>query len=104
MLWFVECVSKAIEAAETGCADVLRKAAFWQRHTGLVLNERQRKVLNRMLDGFEGKLTARKWAALAKCSMPTAQRDIKELIDRGVLIRNEGGSKNTSYSLTPVIE
>lgn len=104
MLWFVECVSKAIEAAETGCADVLRKAAFWQRHTGLVLNERQRKVLNRLLDGFEGKLTARKWAALAKCSMPTAQRDIKELIDRGVLIRNEGGSKNTSYSLTPVPE
>ena len=104
MLWFVECVSKAIDAAETGFADVLRKAGFWQRHTGLALNERQRKVLNRFLDGFEGKLTARKWAALAKCSMPTAQRDIKELIDRGVLIRNEGGSKNTSYSLTPVPE
>lgn len=104
MLWFVECVANAIEAAETGCADVLRKAAFWQRHTGLALNERQRKVLNRLLDGFEGKLTARKWAALTKCSMPTAQRDIKELIDRGVLNRNEGGSKNTSYGLTPVIE
>ena len=100
MLWFIECVSNAIDAAEAGCADVLRKAAFWQRHTGRTLNERQRKVLNRLLDGFDGKLTARKWAALAKCSMPTAQRDIKELIDQGVLIRNEGGSKNTSYSLT----
>ena len=100
MLWFIECVSHAIDAAEAGCADVLRKAAFWQRHTGLALNARQRKVLNRLLDGFEGKLTARKWAALTKCSLPTAQRDIKELMDQGVLIRNEGGSKNTSYSLT----
>ncbi len=104
MLWFIECVSKAIDAAEVGCAEVLRKADFWQRHTGITLNERQRKVLNRFLDGFEGKLTARKWAALAKCSMPTAQRDIKELIDQGVLIRNEGGSKNTSYSLTAAPE
>jgi Fic family protein len=56
-------------------------------------------MLNRFLDGFEGKLTARKWAAIAKCSMPTAQRDIKELLDRGVVTRNEGGSKNTSYSV-----
>ncbi|MGH9830237.1 MAG: DUF4172 domain-containing protein, partial [Blastocatellia bacterium] len=63
------------------------------------LNERQRKVLNRYLDGFDGKLTARKWSAIAKCSMPTAQRDIKELMDKGLLVRNEGGSKNTSYKI-----
>ncbi|MGH7230710.1 MAG: Fic family protein [Nitrospiraceae bacterium] len=99
LLWFIECFSRAIDAAEIGCADVLRKADFWQRNAGVSLNERQRKVLNRFLDGFEGKLTARKWAAIAKCSMPTAQRDIKELIDSGLLIRNEGGSKNTSYRI-----
>lgn len=99
LLWFIACVSKAIDAAEVGHAAVLRKANFWQRHADVILNERQRKVLNRFLDGFEGKLTARKWAAMAKCSMPTAQRDIKELLDAGMLIRNEGGSKNTSYDV-----
>lgn len=99
LLWFIPCVSKAIDAAEVGHAAVLRKANFWQRHADVILNERQRKVLNRFLDGFEGKLTARKWAAMAKCSMPTAQRDIKELLDAGMLIRNEGGSKNTSYDV-----
>lgn len=101
LLWFIECFSRAIDAAEVGCADVLRKADFWLRHATVSLNDRQKKVLNRLLDGFEGKLTARKWAALAKCSMPTAQRDIKELIDRGLLTRNEGGSKNTSYNIAP---
>lgn len=101
LLWFIECFSRAIDAAEVGCADVLRKADFWLRHAAVSLNDRQKKVLNRLLDGFEGKLTARKWAAIAKCSMPTAQRDIKELTDRGLLIRNEGGSKNTSYSIAP---
>jgi Fic family protein len=77
----------------------LRKADFWQRYTLTPLNERQRKVLNRFLDGFDGKLTARKWSSIAKCSMPTAQRDIKELVDKGMLIRNVGGSKNTSYAI-----
>lgn len=99
LLWFVECFSKTLDAAERACASVLHKAEFWHRHALMTLNERQRTILNRFLDGFEGKLTARKWAAIAKCSMPTAQRDIKDLIDRGVLIRNEGGSKNTSYSV-----
>ena len=100
LLWFIDCFSRALDAAEQTYAGVLRKADFWQRNGAVPLNERQRKVLNRLLDNFEGKLTARKWAVLAKCSMPTAQRDIKELVDRGLLVRNEGGSKNTSYSLT----
>jgi Fic family protein len=77
----------------------LRKAAFWQHHVLTPLTERQRTVLNRFLGEFEGKLTARKWAALAKCSMATAQRDLKDLVDRGLLLRNEGGSKNTSYTV-----
>lgn len=99
LAWFIECFSRALDAAEVACAGVLRKADFWQRQALAPLNERQRKVLNRYLDGFEGKLTAPKWAAIAKCSMPTAQRDIKELVDRHLLVRNEGGSKNTSYSI-----
>ncbi len=100
LLWFTDCFSKALDAAKELCAGVLRKADFWQRHALTALNERQRKVLNRYLDGFDGKLTARKWVRIAKCSMATAQRDIKELADQGLLIRNEGGSKNTSYSVT----
>jgi Fic family protein len=99
LLWFIACFSSALEAAEQACTGVLRKADFWQRHSLTPLNERQRKVLNRFLGEFEGKLTARKWAALVKCSTATAQRDIKELVDRGVLVRNEGGSKNTSYAI-----
>lgn len=99
LLWFIDCFSKTLAAAEELCSGVLRKADFWQRHALLALNERQRKVLNRFLDGFEGKLTARKWSAIAKCSMPTAQRDIKELTVLGLLVHNPGGSKNTSYSI-----
>ena len=96
---FIECFSKSLDAAGHACANVLYKAEFWHRHALLPLNERQRGILNRLLDGFEGKLTARKWVTIAKCSAPTAQRDIKDLVDRGVLTRNEGGSKNTSYGL-----
>jgi len=86
---------KTIDEADRTCAGVLQKAEFRQRHAFTAFNERQRSMLNRLLDGFEGKLTARKWAAIAECSMPTAQRDIKELIDQSILLRNEGGSKNT---------
>ncbi len=96
---FIECFSKAVDAADQACAGVLRKADFWQRHSLVPFNERQRAGLNRVLGEFESKLTARKWAALARCSMATAQRDLKELVDRGLLIRNEGGSKNTSYTI-----
>jgi Fic family protein len=99
LLWFIECLSRALDAAELACGNVLRKAEFWQRNSAVYLNDRQRKMLNRFLDDFKGKLTAKKWAALAKTSMPTAQRDIKELVDLGLLARNEGGSKNTSYSI-----
>jgi Fic family protein len=99
LLWFVGCFSAAVDAAQETCEAVLLKAAFWQRHALAPFTERQRKVLNRLLDGFEGKLTAPKWAALTKTSIPTAQRDIKELVEAGVLIRNPGGSKNTSYSV-----
>lgn len=99
LLWFTECFSQAIAFAEEACTVVLRKADFWQHNASRPLNDRQRDMLNRVLDGFKGNLTARKWCAITGSSMPTAQRDIKELIDQGLLIRNEGGSKNTSYRI-----
>ena len=99
LLWFLQCYERAIDLAEEGCADVLRRADFWARHSDAPFSTRQRHVLARILEGFEGNLTARKWAALAKCSLDTAQRDIADLVTRGVLVKNPGGSKNTSYAL-----
>jgi len=99
LLWFVGCFSRAIEGAEATCANVLRKADFWQHYAREPFTERQKTVLNRFMDGFEGKLTAKKWAVIGKCSIPTAQRDINDLVERSVLRRNPGGSKNTSYEL-----
>lgn len=99
LVWFLECFRRAVEDAERVTSRILDKASFWQRNAGGAFSDRQRKVLHRLLDGFEGKLTAKKWAALAKCSIPTAQRDINELVERGVLRKNPGGSKNTSYAL-----
>ena len=99
LVWFLGCFSRAIDGAEATSANVLRKADFWQRHAGEPFSDRQKGVLNRYLDGFEGNLTAKKWAALTKVSIPTAQRDINDLVERAVLRRNPGGSKNTSYDL-----
>jgi len=99
MTWFLGCFSRAIDGAEAAGGDVLRKADFWRDHAGALLSERQKAMLNRWLDGFEGKLTAGKWATLTKVSIPTAQRDINDLLDQGLLRRNPGGSKNTSYEL-----
>ena len=78
---------------------MLVKARFWQRWAGTPLNERQVKLLNRLLDGFEGKLTSSKWAAIAKCSPDTALRDINELIVLGVLRKTAGGGRSTAYEL-----
>jgi Fic family protein len=78
---------------------VFRKARFWEKLGDAPLNERQRNVLNRLLDGFEGKLTSSKWAKLTKCSQDTALRDIVELLKRGALVKNASGGRSTSYSL-----
>jgi Fic family protein len=99
LVWFLACLGRALDAAEAVLERVLAKAAFWQGLTATALNPRQHKVLNRILDGFEGNLTTRKWAALGKCSIATAQRDINDLVGRGVLTRNPGGSRRTSYRL-----
>jgi Fic family protein len=97
--WFLQCLQRAIGGADTVLSTVLRKAKLWERINQRPVNERQRTVLNRLLDGFEGKLTTSKYAKLAKCSPDTALRDIKALLDRGVLVQDEGGGRNTSYHL-----
>jgi len=97
--WFVACLDRAFDRAETILGSVLQKARFWEAHPEDQLNERQRAVLNRLLDGFEGKLTSSKWAKLAKCSQDTALRDIDDLLDRGMLRKDPGGGRSTSYSL-----
>ena len=102
--WFLACFSRALDGAETASTGVLRKADFWQRYAREHFIDRQKAVLNRYLDGFEGKLTAKKWSALATVSVPTAQRDISDLVGRGILRRNPGGSKNTSYDLAVNIQ
>ena len=78
---------------------MFRKAKFWEDHAAAPVNERQRLILNKMLDGFEGKLTSSKWAKLAKCSQDTAHRDILALVEHGVLIKNSAGGRSTSYGL-----
>ena len=97
--WFLDCLGRAINRAETILATVLSKARFWERFTKVEFNERQRDIINRLLNGFEGKLTSSKWAKLAKCSQDTASRDIDDLIRKKVLIKDAAGGRSTSYSL-----
>jgi Fic family protein len=99
MEWFLGCLGRAIDGAQTTLATVLTKARFWEAIAGLAINDRQRLVLNRLLDGFEGKLTTTKYAKLAKCSQDTALRDILPLVERGILVRNPEGGRSTSYAL-----
>jgi len=98
-LWFLSCLLSAIKGAEETLASILVKARFWERFAKQPLNERQVKILNKLLDGFEGKLTTSKWAKIAKCSQDTAYRDILNLIDLGILQKDAGGGRSTSYSV-----
>jgi len=102
MEWFLACLGRAIDGAQTTLAAVLRKARFWQAIREVPLNDRQRLVLNRLLDGFEGHLTTSKWAVIAQCSSDTALRDILDMVERGVLVRNAGAGRSTSYSLREI--
>jgi Fic family protein len=97
--WFLECLDRAFGGADTILASVLRKARFWDAHANDALNDRQRLVVNRLLNGFEGKLTSSKYAALAKSSQDTAARDLEDLSRKGVLVREPAGGRSTSYSL-----
>jgi len=97
--WYLHCLRNALQAAEDTCHSIGRKADFWRRHEQTVLNERQRLVLNKLLDGFEGKLKTSIWARMAKCSQDTALRDIQDLIDKGILSRETSGGRSTNYAL-----
>ena len=100
LYWFLGCLGRAFEGTEVTLGSVLRKARLWDTHAKATLNERQRDMVNRLLDGFDGKLTTTKWAAIEKCSHDTALRDIQELIEKGLLEKDPGGGRSTSYSLT----
>lgn len=99
LAWFLDTMDRALEQAHHTLDGVLVKAQFWQQWSSAPFNERQIKLLNRLLDGFEGKLTAQKWGAIGKCSPDTALRDIKELMAHGVLQRSTSGGRSTSYEL-----
>jgi Fic family protein len=99
MQWFFGCLSRAIEGAQLTLESVLFKARFWESLANVSLNERQRTVLNRLLDGLEGKLTTSKWAKLTKTSQDTAGRDVAGLMDLGILVKNPERGRSTSYSL-----
>ncbi len=102
--WFLTCLDRAFGGAEQILANVFRKARFWEMIAGETISERQRKVINRLLDGFDGKLTSSKWAVLTKTSPDTALRDINDLVARGILVKDEGGGRSTSYSLAEIGE
>jgi len=97
--WFLATLGRAVNSAQSTLDTVLSKARFWQRWAGTPMNERQVKLLNRLLDGFEGNLTSSKWAAIAKCSPDTALRDINELVLLGVLVKSGAGGRSTAYEL-----
>ncbi len=99
LLWFLESLHRAVESALQTLDTILFKSRFWQHWAGAQFNERQFKLLNKLLDGFDGKLTSSKWAAIAKCSTDTALRDINDLVERGVLKKMLGGGRSTSYEL-----
>lgn len=102
LAWFLATLHRAVDNAQHTLNTVLAKTRFWQRWATTPLNERQVKLLNKLLDGFEGKLTSSKWAAIAKCSPDTALRDINDLLARGVLRKTDAGGRSTSYELNDV--
>ena len=98
--WFLACLDRALVTTEISLANVFRKARFWELHPSGLINERQRVMINRLFDGFEGKLTSSKWARIAKCSQDTALRDILELVKKGILVKDSAGGRSTNYLLT----
>jgi len=100
LVWFLETLHRAVDHAQGNLDAVLMKAKFWHRVSGISFNQRQIKLLNKLLDGFTGKLTAKKWAIIGKCSPDTALRDINELIGHGILRKSEAGGRSTSYEIS----
>lgn len=98
--WFLNCLFRALESTEETLKRVLQKADFWDKNKETILNSRQRLILNKLFDGFDGKLKSSKWAKITKCSADTALRDIKDLIEKGILKQEESGGRSTNYELT----
>lgn len=99
ILWFLECLQEAINSTYDVLQRVLQKAEFWKTHSSTILNERQQKMINRLLDGFSGKLTTTKWGKICKCSQDTALRDIQDLIKKDILQKEPSGGRSTNYEL-----
>ena len=102
MGWFLGCLGRAIDAADTTLAGVIKKAKFWEQPATHTLNDRQKLMLNKLLDGFHGKLSSSKWAKITKTSQDTAIRDIQDLINRQLLAKEPAGGRSTSYLLKEV--
>lgn len=99
LLWFLNCLSNSLRSSDSILAKVLEKAAFWKHHAKTIFNNRQQIMINRILDGFEGKLTTSKWGKITKCSQDTALRDIQDLIDKEILRKERSGGRSTNYEL-----
>jgi Fic family protein len=97
--WFLHCLKNAMLTTENTTKRILRKAEFWKLHVSTAINERQRTILNTLFDGFDGKLQSSKWAKITKVSTDTALRDIKDLIEKGILQETNEGGRNANYEL-----
>ena len=97
--WFLECLIGALEATEESLEKVLIKAKFWEKHASTIINKRQQLMINKLLDDFYGKLNTSKWAKITKCSQDSALRDIQDLIEKRMLLKEPGGGRSTSYKL-----
>lgn len=102
MQWFLACLTRAIQGAQGTLAGVVERARYWERLREMPLNDRQRLVIAKLLEGFEGKLTTSKWAALTNSSVDSALRDIQQLVERGVLVKGAAGGRSTSDTLAPL--
>lgn len=99
IVWFIETLSRALNTALEKTERIIRKVRFWDKHKDLQLNDRQRKVLNMLLDGFEGKLTSSKWYKINHCSQDTATRDLNDLVKKNILKKSSEGGRSTAYKL-----
>jgi len=99
LIWFLTCLKHALLETEESMQNILRKAEFWEKHKEILINERQRLMINKLFDDFFGKLTSSKWAKITKTSSDTALRDIKDLIEKGILQQEEEGGRSANYTL-----
>ncbi|MCI5065204.1 hypothetical protein MRY87_05735 [bacterium] len=99
LVWYLECLRMAVGDAHLILEELLKRSAFWSHYHQAHFHERQRKILDMLLKGFHGKLTSSKYARINRCSQDTAYRDILDLVERGILVKNPGGGRSTSYAL-----